>query len=141
MDVLHARVSFAHFSVSLFLLMRVCSRGSVRLEVTGRVLSPEELEIAHRSSKALHPPPRSSDEDWLEIRVCVRDTGVGISEENIKKLFRSVGIWTLQMRASGGASETSSAASLTLLSSWSHCRCSQFSQVHPCVGSGTGLGQ
>jgi len=72
------------------------------------VLSPEELEIAHRSSKALHPPPRSSDEDWLEIRVCVRDTGVGISADNIKKLFRSVGIRMCKCGANGMAEQSAS---------------------------------
>ena len=47
-------------------------------------------------------PPLSTDESptgvveadstatWFEIRVSVRDTGVGISAENIKKLFQSV---------------------------------------------------
>ena len=49
-------------------------------------------------------PPLSTDESttgvieadstatitWFEIRVSVRDTGVGISAENIKNLFQSV---------------------------------------------------
>lgn len=75
------------------------SRGSVNLSVTGRPLSAAEVADARGTGKV---PALSTDESptgvvgadstatWFEIRVSVRDTGVGISAENIKKLFQSV---------------------------------------------------
>ena len=135
----------------------MCSRGSVNLSVTGRPLSAAEVADARGTGKI---PPLSTDESttgvieadstatvtWFEIRVSVRDTGVGISAENIKKLFQSVShataplaVTIMRMRwvlRSGGKSDIS----VFLCSFLLFC---QFSQVHRAssVSGGTGLGQ
>ena len=77
----------------LLLLLLLFSHGGVKLEVSGRMLS--DSPAAHDLEAAADATSPASADDgpqstMYEIQVSVTDTGIGISESNIKKLFHSV---------------------------------------------------